>query len=198
MNIDTVVEHIALRAQGRYLTGSEESSAAEFIALSSSEVSKRVFRLRRNESAGWRTILIAHAPYSEDAVRSTYSWAANVRERLPGAQSADLYMLMLMDGIADEEAAKIETDENFCRKFVLKSNESLTDILDRTFLGPVSAQDDGGPVQNPVVVAIEAMVQTHPWARALVSEWERVLIQGNSAEAIAFLMEQAGTSVDDD
>lgn len=194
MNIDTVVEHIALRAHGRYLTDPEESNAAEFVTLNSSDVAKRVCRLRRSEHAGWRTILIACAPYSEDAVRNTYSWAANVRERLPGSQSADLYMLILMDGMADEEAAKIEADENFCRKFALKSSESLTDILDRTFLGPVSAQDDGGPVQNPVVVAIEAMVQSHPWARALISEWERVLIQGGPSDATSFLMEQAGLS----
>jgi len=191
MAVDVFTREILARASGRYIAsvGSEEDKA--FLQLAAEGVNGAVCRLQRSDNARWRTILVADAPYSEAAIQSAYSWAANVRERLPGTQSADLYMLIVMRDVPFEEAVKIETDDNFCRKYVLGPDESIDNFFDRTFLGPVKAQSDGGPLQNPVVTALQSVVKNHAWVGAVIEQWEQVLVNSDAHELTKFLMLRA-------
>lgn len=185
---DVLMNMILSRAEGRYVADLASEDVHELRSLAAASLEAAVCRLRRNDKASWRTILLACVPYSEEAVRTTYSWAAEVRERLPGTQSADLYLMALMDEVPDAEGLKIETDDNFCRKYVLRVGENPADFIDRTFLGHVKAESEAGPLQNPVVTALQTMAKSHPWADSLIDSWEQVLIHSDANEVTKLLM----------
>lgn len=71
-------------------------------------------------------MLIAAIPYDLEKIQGAFRWAADVRDTLAEPQTADLYMFMLIDGVASEDAARLETDDRFCRKVVVREGKALT------------------------------------------------------------------------
>lgn len=155
----------------------------------------RVCRLRRTGAeAGWRTILLAKADFSSDAIQGLYRWAADVRDQLPEPETADLYMFLLIPGIPDEEAARVETDDRFCRKFVLRTSESAPDLLDRTFLALVSSESNSATIGDPLQAALVDLAKEHPWTEAHLSVWREILLAGGTGAELAHALRSTTTS----
>jgi hypothetical protein len=71
------------------------------------EYDSHVLRLKRShiERAGWRTVLLVELPLT--ALQAANQWAADVRDVLPEPETADLYMFLMISGIAKDDAARI-------------------------------------------------------------------------------------------
>lgn len=186
MPIEAMIAAIEARAYGRFTVTSGNDDLMPASSGLPQLAGVRVCRLRRSgTSGGWRTILVAEVEFTSEAIQTSYSWAADVREQLPEPETADLYMFLLIQGIPDEEAARIETDDRFCRKVVRRGSESVADLLDRTFLALVSQDADAGAIGDPLQAALTGLADEHPWTQAHLGVWREMLLSGKTGADLA-------------
>lgn len=184
LTIPEMVAAISKRAEGRY-----EVFMPEMFELASPSIDfdSAILQLKRvnREGAGWRTVLIAAFPFDLVTVQSAFRWAADVRDMLAEPETADLYMFILIDGIASEDAARFETDDRFCRKIVVRDQESLESFLDRTFLATLSPSGSSENITDPVLASLNALSLELPWVKPHLETWRELLLSGKSSTDIA-------------
>ncbi|WP_219703971.1 ABC-three component system middle component 1 [Marinomonas lutimaris] len=182
LTIQTMVEAISLRAIGRY----EVSLLQTFdLVQTSIEVDSKTLQLRRinRDGAGWKTVLIVAFPYDLEKIKDSFRWAADVRDNLAEPQTADLYMFMLIEGIESEDAARLETDDRFCRKIVVREGEDVDSFLNRGFLAPLSPASSSENINDPLLVSLNALVKAHSWVDS--NMWRELLLSGRAGSEIA-------------
>jgi hypothetical protein len=182
MTLQQLAETIVQRAQGRY-----DVRSLEDLELSLPEVERpsQVLRLKRSnsETAGWRTILLVEVPLA--SVQLAHQWAADVRDVLPEPETSDLYMFLLVGNIANDDAARIETDDRFCRKIVAREREEVTDFLDRTFLATLNPAGDVEKLSDPLESALNSLSAAHPWTSPYLLAWKAELLSNASGTEVA-------------
>lgn len=182
MTLQQLTDAIAQRAKGRY-----DVSTMEELELTLPEVEhpSQVLRLKRSnsETAGWRTILLVEAPIT--MVQAAHQWAADVRDVLPEPETSDLYMFLVIDNIANDDAARIETDDRFCRKVVARESEHATDFLDRTFLAALNPAGDVEKLSDPLESALNSLSDAHPWTSPHILAWKAELLSSTSGTEVA-------------
>ena len=168
---------IIQRVEGRYDVCPQDVTE---LLLPEVEYDSHFLRLKRShiEQAGWRTVLLIELPLT--ALQAANQWAADVRDVLPEPETADLYMFLIISGIAKDDAARIETDDRFCRKFVLRDSETTGDFLNRTFLAALDPAGDVETLSDPLVSALNTLSAAHPWTSPHISAWRAQLLTNKS------------------
>ena len=100
-------------------------------------------------------------------------------------QTADLYMFMLIEGIASEDAARLETDDRFCRKVVAREQECVDSFLDRSFLATLSPAGSSDNISDPLLASLGSLGLTHSWVVPHLDTWRELLLSGKSGVDIA-------------
>lgn len=189
-NIDEIAAAIELRAKERFEISRDLPATQEASLL---EGALHVMRLqRKGRSAGARTILVVQCSNERESLRGAFMVAAHLRDSMPEPEASDLYMIMAIDSVSDQNAARIETDDRFCRKYVLRNDENIYSLLDRSFL----VSDQGGAqraaITDPFRVAISAVADAHPWVKDYIDAWRLALLSGDSnSELVDKLLETA-------
>ncbi|WBG93389.1 hypothetical protein N5580_20730 (plasmid) [Pantoea piersonii] len=178
-----LITSITRRAEGRYDVLLPD---LEKMILPSVDIDMAAIQLKRinRETAGWRTVLITAFSNSLSTVQSAFRWAADVRDILAEPQTADLYMFMLIDGIESEDAARLETDDRFCRKVVLRTGESLDSFLDRSFLASLTPITGANEISDPLLASLSSMCQAHSWVEPHIEAWRDLLVSDNTGDDI--------------
>lgn len=149
-----------------------------------------ILRLKRSniERAGCRTILLIELP--ETALPAANQWAADVRDVLPEPEAADLYMFLMISRITVDDAARIEADDRFCRKIVVRESEAAGDFLDRTFLAALDPAGDAETLSDPLVSALNVLSTARPWSAPHIPAWRtQLLTDQNAADVALFLVD---------
>ncbi|QWZ85130.1 MULTISPECIES: ABC-three component system middle component 1 [Aeromonas] len=184
LTIPEMVAAISKRAEDRY-----EVSLSDTLELASPSIDiySAMVQLKRanREGAGWRTVLIAAFPFDLAKIQGAFRWAADVRDMLAEPQTADLYMFMLVEGIASEDAARLETDDRFCRKVVVREQEDVDSFLDRTFLATLSPAGNSDNISDPVLTSLGSLSLAHPWVKPHIETLRELLLSGQSGVDIA-------------
>ncbi|MCH4814042.1 ABC-three component system middle component 1 [Vreelandella neptunia] len=192
MTLQQLTSAISQRAEGRY-----EVHLTDALELPEVEHISKIIRLKRSriDKAGWRTVLLIELPLS--AVQTAHQWAADVREVLPEPETSDLYMFLLISDVTNDEAARIETDDRFCRKIVGRKSESIMDFLDRTFLAGLDPPGDVEKLSDPLVSALNSLSTAHPWTDPHIPLWKAELLSNtNGADFVRVLSESLRDSGD--
>lgn len=186
--LQQLTDAIAQRANGRYDVRTLEELGH---TLPEIEYPSQVLRLKRSnsETAGWRTILLVEVPLA--SVQIAHHWAADVRDVLPEPETSDLYMFLEMGNIANDDAARIETDDRFCRKIVARESEQVTDFLDRTFLAALNPAGDVEKLSDPLESALSSLSDAHPWTSPYILAWKAELLSNNSGTEVAQILRQS-------
>lgn len=181
--IHQLVTSIAERAEGRYEVHLPD---ADEMVSPSLDISISAIRLKRvnRETAGWRTVLLTAFRNDHKNIQSAFRWAADVRDILAEPQTADLYMFMLIDGIESEDAARLETDDRFCRKMVMREGESIDSFLDRSFLASLTPLVGPNNISDPLLASLTTMCQAHSWVEPYIETWRELLLSENSGNEI--------------
>lgn len=191
MGSEKFSEAIQARAEGRYIVQIVGPENEELHALAPELLlDRKVVRLRRNgrEKAGWRTVLIATLG-SEAELPIATRWAAEARDSLLEPETADLYMIISVDGLSDNVVASIEANEQFCRKFVARLGENIENLLDRTFLGPMISNTEGETLIDPLVASLLKTSESHKWLGAQGQEsWQKALVSGRTGSDLFELL----------
>lgn len=184
LTIPEMVAAISKRAEDRY-----EVSLSDTLELASPSIDiySAMVQLKRanREGAGRRTVLIAAFPFDLAKIQGAFRWAADVRDMLAEPQTADLYMFMLVEGIASEDAARLETDDRFCRKVVVREQEDVDSFLDRTFLATLSPAGNSDNISDPVLTSLGSLSFAHPWVKPHIETLRELLLSGQSGVDIA-------------
>lgn len=154
-----------------------------------------VVRLKRShmKRAGWRTVLLIELPLT--ALQAANHWAADVRDVLPEPETADLYMFLMISGIGKDDAGRIETDDRFCRKFVVRESETAGDFLNRTFLAALDPAGDVETLSDPLVSALNTLSNAYPWSAPHIAAWRaQLLTNKNGADVVRFLTDSLSES----
>ena len=184
LTIPEMVAAISKRAEGRYKVSLSDTFE---LASPSIEIDFTTMQLKRinREGAGWRTVLIAAIPFDSAKIQGAFRWAADVRDMLAEPQTADLYMFMLIEGIASEDAARLETDDRFCRKVVVREEEDVDSFLDRSFLAALSLASSSDNISDPLLASLDALKLAHPWTEPHLETWRELLLSGKSGGDLA-------------
>ncbi|MGX9190420.1 ABC-three component system middle component 1 [Stenotrophomonas sp. Ker107b] len=182
----TKIEEITAAIETRAAERFEVCQDAHVMPNSSlDEGAHRILRLRRRRrEAGARTILVAEVANERESLRMAFMCAADLRDSLSDPEASDLYMIMAIDGVSDQDASRIETDDRFCRKYVLRGGESVHSLLDRSFL--VSGQEESQltALNDPFRVALAAVAEAHPWMRGHMDGWRGALLSGDGTSEL--------------
>ena len=191
--IEFVSKQILDSAVDRYQANSDDLICDLFLGLSPDLEQKQVIRLRRftNRRNAWRTLLIAIVTQN-DELEKALGWAAMVKEELLNSEPADLYLLVISTGfISPEKCINIEADERYCRKYVLKPKESISQLLNRCFLYQKDDDEQIGSLADPLR---EALIKTgiqYEWFEASKQErWKSAFLSGNNGIELAELLFQ--------
>lgn len=184
LKVSEIVAAISKRAEGRYEAASPEKLEAD-PTLAGFELATVQLRRISQPGAGWRTILIAAFPFDSGSIQAAFRWAADVRDMLAEPQTADLYMFLAIEGIASEDAARLETDDRFCRKIVAREEEDVESFLDRSFLATLSPSDSSDSISDPLSTSLAALVAAYAWIEPHRDTWRGLLLSGQSGSEIA-------------
>lgn len=181
--INDLMTLITTRADGRYDVFLPDSEKMISPAVDIDMATIQLKRLNR-ETAGWRTVLITAFSNSKDSIQSAFRWAADVRDILAEPQTADLYMFMLIDDIESEDAARLETDDRFCRKVVLRAGESLDSFLDRSFLASLTPTTGANEISDPLLASLSSLCNVHSWVEPHIEAWRDLLLSERTGDDI--------------
>lgn len=190
LTLQEVASAIVQRVEGRYDVCPRDVTE---LMLPEVDYESDVIRLKRshNEKAGWRTVLLIELPLT--ALQAANQWAADVRDVLPEPETADLYMFLMISGIAKDDAARIETDDRFCRKVVVRESEAAGDFLNRTFLAVLDPAGDVETLSDPLVSALNTLSNEHPWSAPHIAAWKAELLTNqNGADVVRVLTDSLG------
>lgn len=170
MYSDQMVKEIIVRAGGRFEVV-VDAELAELALETLTDV--RALKLRRPASVSKtaRTILVGYVS-GANQIRELSRWSAEVRDNLLEPETSDLYLFLVADGVAQHECSRIESDEQFCRKYVASSLDAFSALLDRTFLSALGNSQQTPALADPVTVAFELTQKTYPWLdKAVQDKW---------------------------
>lgn len=152
-----------------------------------SMLSAQVLRVHRvgEEKTGYRTILVAQVDTLVQA-SVVLHWCAKVRDALPEPATADVYLFLNIKSATIEDCVRIESDDQYCRKQVLRPGESNVEFLARTFLAAPIGTDDQGELADPVLASLIEVAKTHPWfSTEEQMRWHKVLLSGATGAELA-------------
>jgi len=190
MIIDQLIKSIESRSEGRFEVIAEGDDVTRLRALCSEELNSiSVIRLRRvgGEQTTWRTFLITLVESQESIVLSN-RWASEVRDRLVEPETADLYLFILKHENNTVEA-DLESDELFCRKFVMRPNENIEGLLDRTFLTNIFSHNESVSFADPLETALSQTEGHHTWFESSQQgAWRAAFLSGKTGADLAEML----------
>ncbi|WP_404972677.1 ABC-three component system middle component 1 [Vibrio campbellii] len=132
----------------------------------------------------FKTVLVASVGSIEES-GDVFHWAANVRDMTPEPNSSDIYLFLNIKSASIEDCNRIEADELYCRKYVIRPEESSQDFLSRTFLALPISSNDIEELSDPISVSLSKTAEKHLWlSHEKQKSWREILLSHDSAQDI--------------
>lgn len=170
MTFDEFVSHIKESIQPRFNIESVNDLQTEMLDLAPLNiVNKQVLRFYRAISSTGvihfgKTLLLTGI--KSEQIKDVLQWAALCKDLLLDPATSDVYLFIIWCGGVTpsmEECLRIEANEDFCRKFVLRPSEDLESFIDRTFLKKVDVPEPLDLGQDPLISAFSGLEEEFSW-----------------------------------
>jgi len=171
----------------RYEINKDTSFENELISIADKDLKhKNILRLKRlgREVDTWKTIVIVEIEADEEAsakieLKKAINWLASVKESLLGTESADLYMFLAFNSdVSKEECLRIESTEQFCRKYVLLPDEEITEFLNRTFIQELVSNKNITHNEDPIEKAFLITSAQYSWlTNEIQKKWKKAFFE---------------------
>ncbi|HTJ51804.1 MAG TPA: ABC-three component system middle component 1 [Cyclobacteriaceae bacterium] len=182
-NDKSIIEIITEAVKERFIPDQQSAEINSLKALAPVSLSKiEVLRLQRISTGtqGWRTLIIAFLNSSKD-IDDALQWSASCKDELLDPEASDLYLIIIINEISltVEECISIEANEKFCRKFILRPDESLNQLMERTFLTPVIEASIDEQILDPFTVALRDTGLLEEWFNNKEQQnWRKIFLSG--------------------
>jgi hypothetical protein len=192
MEFEQFTTHINSVIENRFSIENQNDLKAEMLALLLENIgNKQVLRFCRQHSSDtlrhyMKTLLIVGITL--DNLRDVLQWAALCKEILLDPETSDIYLFIfwLNDSMPSvEECLRIEANEDFCRKFVLRPNETIDSFIERTFLRQVKVPQPLDLGQDPLISAFSGLEEEFRWfGEAEKARWKEAFSSGVSGSEL--------------
>lgn len=201
MKLDEIKSEVCHKSINRYEINNNTSFENELISLSDQEIKyKDIIRLKRlgRNIDRWKTIAIVEIEANDEndiklQLKRAINWIALVKESLLGTESSDLYLFLIFNNeVSKEECLRIESTEQFCRKYVLLPDEEITEFVDRTFLQESINDVNIKQSEDPIEIAFSETANTYNWLTPNVQKiWKKAFsnLSGNELSDVLLKME---------
>ncbi|MCD6010833.1 MAG: hypothetical protein K0Q79_695 [Flavipsychrobacter sp.] len=182
----TFVNAIIESVKHRYLIEENEEITTLFYRLSSDNLKNKVIvRIKRSSSplSYWRTLLLSTAN-NEEEYNLTLDWVASVKNELLDPESSDLYLFSFINDPDQtlDDCINLETNERFCRKYILRPKETTEDFLNRTFLALLASEKSNEEISDPLLVALSNTSTDNSWFnKQEQNKWREAFLSGQSS-----------------
>jgi len=158
-------------------------------------IHKKVIRIQRNnkntkfKTDNWKTLLIVELE-DQSNLKLALDWVVLVKESLLDPQTADIYLfLTFSSAVSIEECLRIESTEQFCRKYVLLPEEDVSEFVNRTFLQRLVNSTDTIEGKDPLESAFSKTSEKHNWLTSeMQKRWKSAFSDLSGSELIAALL----------
>lgn len=199
MRIDNIKSKIIEMCSDRFeIKENDDFINHQIILTDDSAVKKQILRIRRIGILEdcWKTVLLIDIDTNiekdfKDKLKKELNWIASIKESLIGNESSDLYLFLAVgDQVSKEECLRIESTEQFCRKYVLLPEEDISEFINRTFLQKYMESSNKLPGSDPLERAFTKTAALHNW---LVPEkqkkWKKALLNLYGSELIDAILD---------
>lgn len=134
----------------------------------------------------WKTFLIVVLESSAE-INFALKWAANVKDELLNPESADLYLIIGIkaEDLAEEQLLGYESNDLFCRKFFLRTKETIDELLNRSFLSSLNTDGQTDELTDPLYTALLETSKNHAWFNSsYISLWRNEFLSGRSGNEL--------------
>lgn len=188
----------------RYEINNNTSFENELISFADEDLKhKNILRLKRlgTNIDRWKTIVIVEieaneADFIKVELKKAISWLASVKESLLGTESSDLYLFLAFNSeVSKEECLRIESTEQFCRKYVLLPGEDITEFVNRTFLQKLVNHQNMNTSEDPIERAFSITAAQYSWLTPEIQKtWKKAFseLSGNELSDELLKMEDLG------
>lgn len=169
MTFDQFISYIHRQIEARFSIKSQGTIENEMIEVASENLQNkeliRFFRPLETSEPSLKTLLVVGIN-SDSNLKDVLQWAALCKELLLDPETADIYLAIMWTKETQpsiEECLRIEASEDFCRKFVLRPNETKESFVERTFFTKVEAPTPLDLGQDPLISAFSVLEQEFAW-----------------------------------
>lgn len=202
MTIENIITAIPGATLDRYEIALFEGFVQEIFALRPQTVEKsHVMRIKRKytSAAAWRTILIVDIN-DTNGLSEGLKWAAAVRDELLNGESADLYLFIITENSEQfniEMCINIEAGDQYCRKYITRPDETISDFMNRTFLCKFESRERLQSVTDPLKLALIRTKETFPQFDENEQErWREAFLSGKGSLELADILFSEELKVD--
>ncbi|WP_305838878.1 ABC-three component system middle component 1 [Photobacterium leiognathi] len=136
------------------------------------------------EDGNFKTVLIASVNSVKES-GAVIHWAANIRDMTPEPHSSDIYLFLNIKNASLEDCNRIEADELYCRKYVIRPHEGLQNFISRTFLALPMSSSDIKELSDPISASLSRTAEKHQWlSHEKQIAWRQILLSQDSAQDI--------------
>lgn len=174
--------------QVRFKILNEDSLVSKMLSIASENLNdKSVIRFCREASSNeaiyhFKTLLVVGIESGN--LKDALEWAALSKDLLLDPETSDIYLFVYWNGNKPsiEECLRIESSEDFCRKFVLHPNETKESFVERTFITKVDTPIPLDLGQDPLLSAFSVLEQEFVWFNAEEKvKWRDAFSSGSSS-----------------
>lgn len=200
MKFEKIKSLISDMVSDRYEFNDNTEFEEDLISLSDEDLIQiDILRIKRLgiEVDTWKTILLIEIEASDEKnrkadLKKAISWLALVKESLLGAENIDLYLFLAFNGdISIEECLRIESTEQFCRKYVLMPNEEISEFLNRTFLQRLIDSTEIMDCEDPLERAFSETAAHYSWLTPEIQKkWKRYFKELSGSDLVEALVNE--------
>lgn len=158
-------------------------------------IHKKVIRIQRNnkntkfKTDNWKTLLIVELE-DQSNLKMALDWVVLVKESLLDPQTADIYLFLTFSSdVSIEECLRIESTEQFCRKYVLLPEEDAFEFVNRTFLQRLVNSTDTIDGKDPLESAFSKTSKKYNWLTSeMQKRWKSAFSDLSGSELIDALL----------
>lgn len=200
MKFDEIKSEIYNMLNDRFEFNNNSVFEKELLSLSDEGIKyKEVIRIKRLgiEVNNWKTLLLIEIEATDEdnrkaELKKAISWLALVKESLLGVENTDLYLFLVFNGdVSKEECLRIESTEQFCRKYVLMPDEEIYDFLNRTFLQKIIDSTGDTGLEDPLERAFLHTASQYSWLTLEIQKkWNKYFAELSGSELVDALVKE--------
>lgn len=196
MTKELLITAIDIAIDGRFQIDPNEGFLKKLEEIKPSELTDAaVLRIQRLPSSEgptlsldtWRTVLVT-VLVNKVQLRLAFEWAALVKETLLDPESSDLYLFIAFGNhinLTIEYCILIESTEQFCRKYVLRPEETPEQLIERTFLAPLINSSVNNRISDPLLAAFSITGNQRTWFNtAEQNKWQKIFLSGKKGDEL--------------
>jgi hypothetical protein len=200
MKFDRIKSKICDMINDRFEFENNANFENELLSLADENLKyKEILRIKRlgRDVNSWKTLVLAEIEADEEnnikiELKKAISWLASVKEVLLGNENTDLYLFLAFSGeVCIEECLRIESTEQFCRKYVLLPDEEISEFVNRTFLQELINSKDTIDGEDPLERAFSETATKYEWLSPKIQKtWKKAFADLSGSELVDELLKE--------